>query len=166
MRAEQEMEAVRVLISALGHSHPETLRCRSAHAFTLHRLGRFQEAEAEQRTVLDERTATLGADHPDTMLSRRLLAWTLVESGQLEAAEREERRGIETGAHVTGLEHPETLGARLNHGITLQRLGRLEEAEVELSAILGACERVLDATRTVADGSRQSLMEVHRDLGT
>lgn len=166
VRAEHEAEAVRVLTSALGPNHPETLRCRSGHAFTLHRLGRLEEAEAEQRAVFEQRTTTLGADHPDTRQSRQLLAWTLLESGNLEAAEREERQGIEAGAQVIGMEHPKTLGARLNHGITLQRLDRLEEAETELAAVLAGSERTLDAARTIADASRRRLAEVRRHLGT
>jgi Flp pilus assembly protein TadD len=52
-------------------------------------LGRLEEAEAENRAVLEIRTRVLGAEHPATLTVRNNLALVLRGLGQLEEAEAE-----------------------------------------------------------------------------
>jgi hypothetical protein len=66
-------------------------------------LGRFEEAEAEERAVLDVVTRVLGAEHPFTLFSRNNLAGVLLGSGRLEEAEAESRAVLETSVRVLAL---------------------------------------------------------------
>ncbi|MFJ3309544.1 tetratricopeptide repeat protein [Streptomyces sp. NPDC086549] len=63
-------QAYQTDVAALGAEHPSTLIDRGNRAVMLVRLGELDEAEAENRAVLEIRTRTLGLEHPDTLTSR------------------------------------------------------------------------------------------------
>ena len=150
---------------ALGAEHPDTLASRNKLASVLGGLGRLEEAEAENRAVLEIRTRVLGAEHPDTLTSRSNLAFVLRELGRLEEAEAENRAVLEIRTRVLGAEHPDTLTSRSNLAFVLRNLGRLEEAEAENRAVLEIRTRVLGAEHRDTLTSRSNLAFVLRDLG-
>jgi hypothetical protein len=71
----------------LGAEHPDTLNSRGNLASVLADLGRLEEAEAENRVVLEIMTRVLGAEHPDTLNSRGNLASVLADLKRLEKTE-------------------------------------------------------------------------------
>ena len=121
---------------AIGPHHPDTLTSRSNLAYVLYELGRLEEAETENRAVLDAMTRVLGPDHPDTLTSRSNLANILRDLGRLEEAEAEYRAVLDAMTRVLGPDHPDTLISRSNLAIVLYEQGRLEEAEAEYRAVL------------------------------
>jgi tetratricopeptide (TPR) repeat protein len=150
---------------ALGIDHRETLISRGNLATALLRLGRLDEAEAEQRAVLHVRVRVLGADDPATLTSRSNLATVLRLLGRLEEAEVEQRAVLQAFTRVLGADHRLTLTGRGNLATILRRLGRLQEAEVEHRAVLQSCTRVLGADDTATLTSRSNLAAVLRLLG-
>jgi tetratricopeptide (TPR) repeat protein len=149
----------------VGEHHPDTLTCRGNLALVLQDLGRLDEAEVEDRTVLAERELLVGPDHPDTLASRGNLALVLRDLGRLKEARAEIRAVLAARRRVQGTDHPDTLASRGNLALVLRDLGRLEQAEDEIRAVLAIALRVLgpDHPRTLT--SRNNLAVVLRDLG-
>ncbi|GAA3037106.1 hypothetical protein Aglo01_03070 [Actinokineospora globicatena] len=56
-----------------GPEHPDTLTSRDNLAQALAAMGRYDEAEAENRAVLEAFTRVLGSEHPYTLSSRENL---------------------------------------------------------------------------------------------
>jgi hypothetical protein len=149
----------------LGAEHPATLASRNNLALALDVLGRLEEAEAENRAVLEARNRRLGAEHPATLTSRGNLALVLHELGRLEEAEVETSAVMAVSARVLGAEHPDTLTSRSNRASLLRALRRLEEAEAESRAVLEARTRRLGAEHPDTLTSRNNLAAVLHDLG-
>ncbi|TFK96382.1 hypothetical protein BDV98DRAFT_576195 [Pterulicium gracile] len=100
----------------LGADHSGTLRAMGNLAYTLHRLGqyneaelmerevlekrqsRYDEAELMEREVLDKRQRFLGPDHPDPLLAMRNLARTLRPLEERKQAELVEHQLLEQGS--------------------------------------------------------------------
>jgi tetratricopeptide repeat protein len=148
-----------------GAEHPDTLASRRNLALALRGLGRLEEAEAENRAVLEIATRVLGAEHPDTLTSRTIFALVLGDLGRLEEAEAENRAVLEIRTRVLGAEHPNTLASQGNLARVLRDLGRLEEAEAENRAVLEIRTRVLGAEHPSTLTSQGNLARVLRDLG-
>jgi len=85
-------------------------------------LGRFDDAEAEQRAVLDARTRLLGPSRPATLTSRNNLAIILGSLGRLEEAEAEHRAVLDARTRLLGPDHPDTLVSRVNLAALLREL--------------------------------------------
>jgi tetratricopeptide (TPR) repeat protein len=149
----------------VGEHHPDTLTCRGNLARVLQDLGRLDEAEAEDRTVLAERELLLGPDHPDTLASRGNLALVLRDLGRLREARAEIRAVLAARRRVQGTDHPDTLASRGNLALVLRDVGRLNEAKVEIRAVLTAQQRVQGSNHPSALASRGNLALVLRDLG-
>jgi tetratricopeptide (TPR) repeat protein len=149
---------------AFGAEHPRTLGNRGDRAFMLQRLGRPEEAEAEQRAVIRIQERVLGSEHPDTLASRGNLASTLLDLGRVEESAAELRAVLRVLERVLGPEHRSTLINRGNLASALRSLGRPEEAEAEHRAVLEIQERVLGAEDHVTLNTRVNHALALRDL--
>ena len=148
-----------------GNEHPDTLTSRSNLATVLGDLGRLEEAETENRAVLEIWRRMLGEEHPNTLASRSNLATVLGALGRLEEAETENRAVLEIRRRMLGEEHPNTLTSRSNLATVLGDLGRLEEAETEHRAVLEIRRRMLGEEHPNTLTSRNNLATVLGDLG-
>jgi tetratricopeptide (TPR) repeat protein len=149
---------------AFGTEHPRTLGNRNDRALMLKRLGRLEEAEAEQRAVIRIQERALGSEHPDTLTSRGYLSGTLHGLGRTEESAAELRAVLEVLERVLGPEHRTTLINRGNLASVLRSLGRPEEAEAEHRAVLEIEERVLGAEDPVTLATRVNHALALRDL--
>ena len=109
----------------IGPDHLDTLASRSNLALVLGDLGRLDEAQAENRAVLETMTRVLGPDHPDTLASRSNLALVLGDLGRLDEAQAENRAVLETRTRVLGPDHPDTLASRSSLARVRRGLGQL-----------------------------------------
>jgi tetratricopeptide (TPR) repeat protein len=148
-----------------GQQHPDTLTCRGNLALVLHDLGQLDEAEAENRAVMEARELVLGPDHPDTLTSRGNLALVLRDLGRLTEARAEIRAVAAARRRVLGPDHPDSLASRNNLALVLRDLDRLNDARSELRAVLAARQRVLGPDHPSTLASRGNLALVLRDLG-
>jgi len=80
--------AVEIRSSVVGPGAVATLLDRSAHAATLHAVGRSAEAEASIRDLLGDLEAALGADHPEVAVALNNLAAIVQRRGELAEADR------------------------------------------------------------------------------
>ncbi|GAA3407701.1 FxSxx-COOH system tetratricopeptide repeat protein [Streptosporangium vulgare] len=151
--------------AALGEEHPATLIGRSNLTLVLGQLGRWAEAEAEHRAVLEVQRRVLDEEHPDTLINRGNLALVLGWLGRWAEAQVEHRAVLETRRQVLGEEHPDTLTSRNNLALVLGQLGRLAEAEAEHRAVLEVQRRVLGEEHPDTLSSRNNLMFVLGKLG-
>ena len=108
----------------MGPDHPDTLLSRTYLASTLHRSGRFDEAEAEGRATLEVTAALLGPDHPDALRVRGVFALALQGLGRLSEAEAESGAVRETSERVLGAGHLDTLASRRNLDALIDYRGR------------------------------------------
>jgi hypothetical protein len=72
-------------------------------------LGRYEEAEALFREVLEARTAKLGGDHPDTLTTRYHMALLYQAMGRYGLAEPLFREVVEDSRRKLGPVHPDTV---------------------------------------------------------
>ena len=148
---------LRVNDTTIGPDHPDTLISRSNLATLLLVQGRLDEAETENRAVLEIMTRVLGPDHADTLISRSNLASSLRLQGRLDEAETENRAVLEIMTRVLGPDHADTLISRSNLASSLRLQGRLDEAETENRAVLEIMTRVLGPDHPSTLTSRSSL---------
>jgi hypothetical protein len=74
----------------------------------LHHLGRLDESETENRSVLAACTRRFGPEHATTLLSRGDLAAVLHAAGQLEEAESEAHAVLDIRTRILGPAHSDT----------------------------------------------------------
>ena len=128
---------------ALAEDHEAILELRNRRASAFRFLGRYQDAEAEYRQVLDARLRVLGPDHPDTLTTRHNIAWVLAAQGKPADAEAEYRQVLDAKLRVLGPDHPDTLAARHDIASVLADQGKPADAEAEYRQVLDARLRVL-----------------------
>jgi tetratricopeptide (TPR) repeat protein len=92
----------------LGAEHPDTLRTRHELAWVAASQGRWAEAEAAYRGVLDARRHVLGKEHHHTLTTRYQLAWTLAAQGRRSTAIKEYEKVLDARRRVLGETHPDT----------------------------------------------------------
>ncbi|KAJ7309202.1 hypothetical protein DFH08DRAFT_1050302 [Mycena albidolilacea] len=92
-------------------------------------LGRYQEAEPLDITVLDKQKQLFGADHPDTFFAMANLAVTYRKLGRYQEAEPLEVTVLDKRKQLFGMDHPNTFFAMANLAVTYRKLGRYQEAE-------------------------------------
>ena len=80
-----------------------TLTLRNYRAYALQFLGRFAEAEAEFREVLEARCRVLSPDDPDTLDTWHNLANAFAEQGKMAEAETEWRQVFDARQRILGL---------------------------------------------------------------
>ncbi|MFE0255220.1 tetratricopeptide repeat protein [Streptomyces sp. NPDC059010] len=127
----------------LGAEHPVALNARYVLGQSLHRMGRYAEAEVVHRQVLEARERVLGPDHPDTLHSCLALSQPLDLLDRDEEAEHFNRRAIEGQRRVLGEDSTETLYSRACLLEVLPQLGKVEDFDAEARAVIEACERAL-----------------------
>ncbi|PMD21295.1 hypothetical protein NA56DRAFT_528160, partial [Hyaloscypha hepaticicola] len=71
--------------------------------------GKYAEAEAIDRQVLQLRETVLGKEHPDTLTNMSNLAVLLASQGQYTKAEAMNQQVLQLRETVLGKEHPDTL---------------------------------------------------------
>ncbi|HXM54355.1 MAG TPA: tetratricopeptide repeat protein, partial [Candidatus Dormibacteraeota bacterium] len=139
------MSAAVALEQRLGGRHPAILSAKNRIAYAVGEQGRWAEAEAAYRQVLDARRQVLGNDHPDTLATRHSLAFVVARRGRWVEAEAEFRKVLDAMTRTLGADHPSTLDAQHYLARAMADLGRWREAEVSLLATLEAKQRVLGA---------------------
>ncbi|MFI7146796.1 tetratricopeptide repeat protein [Nonomuraea sp. NPDC050022] len=95
-----------------GETPADTLTRRNNVARALRKLGQPEQAAAEHRAVIAERTRLLGPRHPDTLISRDNLANVMRDLGQIEEAEAEYEAVLASRTSLLGEAHPYTVATR------------------------------------------------------
>ncbi|GGS54754.1 tetratricopeptide repeat protein [Actinokineospora fastidiosa] len=150
-------ESLEIFEELHGPDHPDTLQTRATHVQVLATLGRFAEARAELRVLID----ALNRAEPDgerVLAARLMLALLLWEDRDLARAERELRDLV---AAVTGYD---ALVVRWILGEVLKDADRAVEAETELRAALEGIEELGDPDDDVP-AIRLSLGELLHGVG-
>ncbi|MER7643531.1 FxSxx-COOH system tetratricopeptide repeat protein [Streptomyces sp. NPDC126522] len=114
------------------------------HANMLRRSGRYREAEAVGRSVLDELSETRPSDDPDLLRAKNGLAGTLVSLGRYEEAHRMFEECAHAYSDSMGADAPRTLQDRGNLAVVTSLLGRYEESLLLHRDILLIRERQLN----------------------
>jgi serine/threonine protein kinase/DNA-binding winged helix-turn-helix (wHTH) protein len=129
---ELQTRAKDIFTVALGALHGKTLNARMHMAFSLYRLGRFQEALHELSGVIEDAAAVADPDQRVIGESKYVRGRVLIELGRLREAE-DVLRDVLGIISTHGLAHPGLeAGAKEFLGQTLALTGRFEEAETEL----------------------------------
>jgi tetratricopeptide (TPR) repeat protein len=100
------------LSERLGVNHPTDLALRYRLAVGVGQRGRWNEAEAAFRQVLEAQRLVLGADHRATLDTRHGLARAMARQGRWTEAERTFREVLAARERVLGADHPATLATR------------------------------------------------------
>jgi tetratricopeptide (TPR) repeat protein len=109
-------------------THPDMLIMRHQHANILRRVGRYRDAEAVGRAVVDGLAGSAESDDPNLLRAKDGLGGTLMALGQFERSRalfEEVWRGY---ANRSGPQDPYVVSARGNMALTLGLLGRYAES--------------------------------------
>ncbi|MBL4811235.1 MAG: tetratricopeptide repeat protein [Rhodobacteraceae bacterium] len=127
------------LAQAFGEAHPQTLLIRSKLLEHIGNQGRFAEAEAECRAVLDiyHHLDGFGDKHPHALVARDSLARQIIGLGRYGEAEKELQTVWEAycGLENFGEVHSHTLAVRHNLAGAILSQGRYAEAETVFRAV-------------------------------
>ncbi|MGW0835263.1 FxSxx-COOH system tetratricopeptide repeat protein [Streptomyces prunicolor] len=113
------------------------------HANMLRRSGRYREAEAVGRAVLDQLLETRADDDPDLLRAKNGLAGTLVSLGRYDEAHQMFEECVHAYSDTLGAEDPRALQDRGNLAVVTSLLGRYEESLLLHRDILLIRERLL-----------------------
>lgn len=163
--ASVSLTLLRQRLRLLDNDDPDILPVREDLAIGLEIQGRYLEAEAEYRILLDVRTARLGAEHPDTLRTRHACANMLRDRRLSDEAEAEYQAVLVTQTRILGAEHSDTLKTRHSHAGALQLLGRYAEAEAQYEIVLDALTRLLGADHFTTLETRHDRAMVLRRAG-
>ena len=130
----------------LTENHSAVLWLRMRRASATRMLGRYAEAEAELRQVLDTGLRVVGPDDLLTLITRQEIARALADQGRTAAAETEFRQALDAHMRVVGPDNPSTLATRHDIARMLAAQGRTVDAETEFRQVLGAELRALEPT--------------------
>ncbi|MFF7789262.1 tetratricopeptide repeat protein [Streptomyces sp. NPDC007991] len=134
---------VQAVQGTLGPGHRLVLGARHLRGTALFRMGRFAEAEASHREVLERREALFGADDVDTLHSCAALSQSLDLLDRDEEAESWGRRALDGYRRMLGEESAEALFIWCGLIEILPQLGKEREFTKEGPALVAACERAL-----------------------
>ena len=137
-----QREAVTLFEEALGQEATSPIYARRKLAGTLRNMGRYEEAGAEYRALIERMEGWLGPDHTDVLLTRCDLAQVLFRQGEYANAEAELRAALPPQEAILGRSHPEMLMYRATLAEILRAMDRNAEAEKEYR----------DALRHMGDG--------------
>jgi tetratricopeptide (TPR) repeat protein len=112
----------------LEPEHRDMLVLVHDHANMLRRSGRYQEAEAVGRAVLDQLSDTRSADDPDLLRAKNGLAGTLVSLGRYEEAHAMFEECVRAYTRTLGADAPRALQDRGNLAVVTSLLGRYEDS--------------------------------------
>ena len=145
-KREKYDEALRYwpLVHGLSDDDPVRLaRARNVRALILEGAGKYEEAEAESRAVLEVLTEELGPGHRDVAGGRFSLGLILKVQRRYEDAEVELRAAAEGMTQALGPEHPQVGAARHELAGVLESQGRPDEAAAVYQEVLASWERTL-----------------------
>lgn len=94
----------------------------------LGRLGRFKEAETQQRFVFKQREMKLGKEHAHTLCSMNKLAIVLSDRGKHQEALDMHQEAWDARRKSLGDEHVHTIASLDNMAVILIRMGRIQDA--------------------------------------
>ncbi|KZT36413.1 kinase-like protein [Sistotremastrum suecicum HHB10207 ss-3] len=120
---------IRIKKRSLGPEDPETLDQMHDLSCAYHSLGRYEEAERIEMTVLEIRRRVQGDYHPATLISMHHLALQYYSLFKLEQSEKLGLETIEAMKQVFEDENAAMLMSMYNLGLTYQLLGQFPNAE-------------------------------------
>ncbi len=126
----------------LGEDHVDTLRSMDGSAVLLQLQGKYEQAEACVREVLERRRRVQGDDHAETLNSNDTLAQLLQARGKVDEAVEIFRTTLERSRRVLGDDHPDTIRSINNLASALQESGKLPGAEQFYREALDRSRRV------------------------
>lgn len=139
------------IAAALGDAHPVTMGARSELALGLEKLGRYEDAEREQRAVLAWHERRDGADAIATIAERQNLAVTLRNAGRTDDAIAIEREVLAARTRIFGDAHGQVQNAKNELASMLQDAQQYAPAEALFREVLAQREATLgdrhEATR-------------------
>ena len=112
---------------SLGNPRHEAFY-RANLARVLQAAGRLQEAEREQRVVLDITSELLSEDHPDLATVHMNLSGILFDQARYEEAEAESRTSLELAIRAHGRRHPWVARSMVNTANNMLETDRYPEA--------------------------------------
>lgn len=125
----QHARAARQLVaSTLGPQHPYTLEGGLAVETVLTGLGRYGQAVAMLRRLVDSLGRRYGQDHPVTLYAMHDLGFALTCDGHAQEGLTWLQRAVDSRARVLGPAHPWTAMSESVSGMALIQLHRLEPA--------------------------------------
>ena len=107
--------------------------------------GKYSEAEAQYRSVIESDKKIVGPEHPDTLICRNNFSEMLDDEGKYADAEAECRQIVPIEQKVLGPENRLTLNSRGNLAVALISQAKFPEADAEYKDVLNLMERVLRA---------------------
>jgi tetratricopeptide (TPR) repeat protein len=167
----QYVAALTVAETGLGRSHGlpsdhlTVLRLRERRASANEFLGRYEDAEAEYRQVLDAKRRVLGPDHGSSLGTRFNFAQLLSKRGRETEAEAEYRQVLDVRLRVLGPDHADTLSTRHSLAATQANRGKHADAEAEYRQVLNARRRVLGPDHPSTLSTRHSLAIMQANQG-
>ncbi|KAL4766883.1 hypothetical protein BDW60DRAFT_172255 [Aspergillus nidulans var. acristatus] len=127
--------------------------------------GRYLEAKALYKELLEIYQEENGPEHPLTLTSMANLASTYWNQGRWNEAEKLEVQVMETRRAVLGAEHPDTLTSMANLASTYRKQGRWNEAEKLEVQVLEASKAVLGSEHPDTLTSMANLASTYRNQG-
>ncbi|MFF4116174.1 FxSxx-COOH system tetratricopeptide repeat protein [Streptomyces sp. NPDC001714] len=127
----------------LGPDDRDMLILIHDHANMLRRSGRYLEAEAVGRAVLDQLAETRSDDDPDLLRAKNGLGGTLVSLGRYDEAHGMFQECVQAYTSTVGADTPRALQDRGNLAVVTSLLGRYEESLRLHSEILLIREQLL-----------------------
>ncbi|KAB8236424.1 uncharacterized protein BDW43DRAFT_298059 [Aspergillus alliaceus] len=127
--------------------------------------GRYQEAEALHKELMEINQERNGPDHPSTLNSMAKLASTYHKQGRWNEAEKLEVQVLESRKTVLGAEHPSTLTSMAKLAFTYYKQGRLNEAENLEMQVLKTRMTVLGAEHPDTLNSVENLAYAWKNQG-
>ena len=149
-------DITRRAIATLGAEHPDVESLKVSHAFVLDEAGRFPEAEALLREVLESAEAT-GAYSYQQLIALDNLAFLLGARGDYEAAAVYNLLSIREKKKRFGENASQVLTTERNYAIDLRRAGDFENAESEL-------RRIYDAFAKTTSRSNQETLHTAKSV--
>lgn len=120
----------------LEPDHPDMLVLTHQHANMLRRVGRFQEAEAVGRAVVERLAGTRLFEDPDLVRAKVGLGGTLLTLGGYHEGLELHEEAVRGLTDALGPDSPRTLQARSNRALAWLLCGRYREAAAEHRSIL------------------------------
>ncbi|MEU6171265.1 FxSxx-COOH system tetratricopeptide repeat protein [Streptantibioticus parmotrematis] len=127
----------------LAPDDPDLLVLVHQHANMLRRAGRYQEAQAMGRAVVEQLSAERRPDDPDLLRAKNGLGGTLVALGAYQEAHDIFADSVRAWSEILGPESMRTMQDRSNLANVLALLGRYEESLAAHRDILLVRERAL-----------------------
>ena len=126
----RSQRAYEELVELFGRSYPEAIDSLQLVALTLHRKGKYKEAEQRQTEVVHLRDEVIPKNQAATLTSMEELALIYWDRGKFCAAEKLHREVLKERQEFLGENHPDVLTSMDNLAQVLRDLGQYDEAEL------------------------------------